>query len=245
MSLRVEQIKVSYPDRVIGPVDFEVPDGDLMCLLGPNGAGKTSILKAILGLTRAEGLVELNGSMHRPGAIAVRRSASWASDSPDAIPATLTALELIRFHAWCGRCGVLAEKAAVGRALEIAERLSLDAQDRRLIGTFSMGMKKKLQLICCLMRRPAVVIVDEPRNSLDPVTADEVASLLREERNNGSMVIAATHDLDFAERESTSVVVLVGGCVKIAGTPAKVLGPDDSRQRYRDLVTDGGRSGDG
>jgi ABC-2 type transport system ATP-binding protein len=121
-------------------------------------------------------------------------------------------------------------------ATELMDRLSLQPERSQLVGSYSFGMKRKLQLICCLMRRPALVIVDEPRNGLDPVTADEMARILHEHRREGAVIVGATHDLDFAARESTHVVVLVRGQVREAGTKAQVFTGGDSRERYREMV---------
>jgi ABC-2 type transport system ATP-binding protein len=142
----------------------------------------------------------------------------------------------MKFHAWCGVSGEFHGERAMRYSGELVDRLSLQVDQGQLIGSYSFGMKRKLQLICCLMRRPELVIVDEPRNGLDPVTADELACVLHEHRERGAVIVAATHDLDFAERESTHVVVLVGGRLRLAGPKHEVFGEVDARHRYREWV---------
>jgi ABC-2 type transport system ATP-binding protein len=171
------------------------------------------------------------------GGKVLRQMAEWAPDGTDLMPEALTGWELMRFHAWCGISGCLHGQQAMLYAEELANRFALQPAPGQLTGSYSFGMKRKLQLICCLMRRPDFVIVDEPRNGLDPVTADEVAAVLQEHRQHGAVIVTATHDLDFAARESTHVAVLLRGMLKAVGSRDQVFADKDPRERYRELVS--------
>lgn len=234
--LSASDVVVRYPGKVIGPLEVSVGRGRVLCLLGPNGAGKTSFIKALLGLVPATGDLRFEGRPMELGAHAFLRGVGWASDDIGALPGELTAQELWRYQAWCADTGLDPERAAAN-ARRMARRLELSPVPGQLIRSFSLGMRRKTQLVSALMSEPSLVIVDEPRNGLDPLMADELSRVFREVCEAGTSIVVATHDLDFVEREGTDVLVIADGRQVAAGPVDALFRGSDSRTVYRELVS--------
>lgn len=234
--LAARDVVVRYPSTQIGPLDVTLEPGRVLCLLGPNGAGKTSLIKALLGLVPASGTLTFSGAPVGFGARSFLRAVGWASDDLGALPGELTAHELWRYQAWCADTGTDPVRAEANAA-RLAERLELSPLPGQLIRSFSLGMRRKAQIVSALMAEPRIVVVDEPRNGLDPLMADELSRLFGQVRATGASIIVATHDLDFVEREGTDVLVIAGGVEVASGPVAEVFRGQDSRAVYRDLVS--------
>lgn len=213
MAVEVSQLQVEFSDFTLGPVDLRVEDG-IVAILGPNGSGKTTLLRAIIGLVRrAEGRATFGDAdlMGRDPA-----GLRWCSYVPDGDEMLFSELSLHEFWAFYTD---IRERSfgddrdeLLTRAYDFAERLSLSPGRVRL-GEFSLGMRRKAQLITGLMTEPKVLMVDEPQIGLDFVSSHEVRRILGEVRDAGNIVIMSNHDLDSVARVADSIVVLREGAV--------------------------------
>ena len=210
----------------LGPLSLQVEPSQTVCLVGPNGAGKTTLINVVLGLTAPyAGEVLISG---RP-VDALRRShldhIGYVPDDPKLLIEELTAreywalLDSVRRHGTPG-------SDAMARAAELADRLQLDP-DARPISAFSHGMRKKAQLVAALMHRPALLVIDEMRNGLDPIAGRRAEELVAEACIEGAAVLLASHDLYGAERSADEVVVLDLGQVVASGRPEDIRGDAD------------------
>ncbi|MBN2169071.1 MAG: ABC transporter ATP-binding protein [Actinobacteria bacterium] len=181
---------------------LEVEEGEIYGFLGPNGAGKTTTLRLLLGLiepTGGKGEVLGYDIWHQ--SVEVKRIVGYLPGDPALYP-ELTGEAHIRFISKFN-----GHDERNGR--ELATRLELELDKR--IEDYSRGMKQKLALVLALMKKPSVLIMDEPTNALDPLTQHVLYDLLREYRNEGTTVLFSSHNLPEIERVCSRVGIIRDG----------------------------------
>jgi ABC-2 type transport system ATP-binding protein len=195
-------------------LDLDVPVGSFFGLVGPNGSGKTTTLRMASGLQRPDrGQVWVGGHDTWAEPVAVRRLLGVVPD-PLHLFDRLTARELL------GHLGELRgiERAEVERRTdELLSVLGLAEASTDLIGSYSHGMRKKTSLACALLHRPAVLLLDEPFEGVDPVSAVTIRSLLDRYRSAGGTVVFSSHVMDLVERFCDHVAVMATGRLLAAG----------------------------
>lgn len=163
--------------------------GQILGLLGVNGAGKSTTLSMIAGALRPDsGSIQLNGEdfLEHPE---LARLIGWLPERAPLWP-ELTVHEHLATH---GRLHGL-RGAALKQACDvIVQRLELTPLLRRLAGVLSQGQRQRLGLACALLHRPALLVLDEPANALDPVQVASLRKVIREEAAAGTAVILSTH----------------------------------------------------
>jgi len=220
---------------VLRGVSLEIKRGEFFGLLGPNGAGKTTLFKVLATLVLPEsGSVSVAGrdTLAEPRAvrqlltpvIADERSLYWRLSGRQ---------NLDLFAALYGVSPDERQRTA-GRLLEA---VGLKHAETRMVGTYSSGMKQRLLIARALLSRPKVLLLDEPTRSLDPVSARDFRSFLREEivGRQGCTVLLATHDADEAFELCDRLAVLDRGTVVAQGTVAELAGMA-GENRYRLVV---------
>jgi ABC-2 type transport system ATP-binding protein len=192
-------------------VDLAVGNGVVHGLLGPNGAGKTTLLSVLFGLVLPdEGTVRLFG-----------RTRSEAG--PSWLDGVGGFVETPRFYPYLSARRNLAVLAALdgGDAdtlIEAAlERVGLGGTGRQKVRGFSLGMRQRLGLAAAIIRRPRLLIVDEPTNGMDPAGIRDLRSALRRLAGDGITVILSSHDMAQVEEICDSVTVLNHGKTAFAG----------------------------
>ena len=218
--------------QVVRDVRCDIGAGECFGLLGPNGAGKTTLFKMLATLVLPdEGTATVAGFdvvRHAPAVrgvltpvIADERSLYWR----------LSARENLRLFA---SLHGLHGSAAAGRIAELLAIVELP-DTRKMVGTFSSGMKQRLLIARALIARPRVLLLDEPTRSLDPISARGLRAFLREEiaGRQGCTVLLATHSADEALELCDRVAVLHRGRIRAIG-PASTLTAElgDNRHRF-------------
>ena len=209
-------------------VDLDVQEGELVGLLGPNGAGKSTLVKIACGLVRAsEGTAEVCGA--RAGSAEARRQMGYLA-------------ELFRFPGWMDADEVLtlhqrlaSSEGGERERTELLELVALREARTRRVEEMSKGMQQRLGVAQALVGSPRVLLLDEPTSALDPVGRRTVRVLLEELRTRGVSVLLNSHLLSEIELVCDRVVILLGGEVVTAGTPAEL-----ARPRGIELQTNGG-----
>jgi ABC-2 type transport system ATP-binding protein len=177
---------------VVRDVSLSLNRGEVLGLLGVNGAGKSTTLGIFSGALRPdEGTLELDGHDLLAHPEQARRLIGWLPENAPAWP-ELSVEEHLR--AFARLRGASARDAATA-TMVVMERLALGGMRRRLAGVLSQGQRQRLGLACALVHRPALLILDEPANALDPVQVNELHALIRERAADGSAVILSTHVL--------------------------------------------------
>jgi ABC-2 type transport system ATP-binding protein len=210
-----------FGDRAaIAGVDLSVPEACAFGFLGPNGAGKTTLIRLLLGLTHAN-----SGEMRLLGLpIPERRAAALARvgaivEEPR-FHAHLTGRENLRTNAAARGAGAFSR---VGAALE---RVGLGERADERVKTYSMGMRQRLGIARCLLADPALLILDEPMNGLDPAGVLEFRCLIRSFVDEGRTVFLSSHLLDEVERTCDMVAIVDQGRVVLQGPIAEIAGGD-------------------
>jgi len=201
-------------------VSFSVDPGEIVGLLGPNGAGKSTTLGILATLLPFDaGAVAVAGHRLPAGAAAVRQALGLVPQQIAVYP-TLSATENLRFFARSAGLGrrPSAEAAADGLALAgLADRAD------EPVARFSVGMRRRLNLACGVLHRPAVVLLDEPVVGVDPQSRERVFEAIETLARGGAAVLYSTHQMDEAERLCARVVLLDRGRVVASGAPATLV----------------------
>lgn len=213
-------------------VSLEVREGEFFGLLGQNGAGKSTLFRILSTLLVPDaGAVAVDGvdALREPGT--ARRRVATVLANERSLYWRLDARENLRLHAALHR---LPSAEAERRIDDLLGVLRLAGTDRRLVGTFSSGMRQRLLLARALVARPRVLLLDEPTRSLDPVSARDFRAFLREElgRARGCTVLLATHDPEEVRDLCDRVGVLHAGRLLAAGT-TDALVRDVAEPRWR------------
>lgn len=213
--VEVESIALTLDGRaVLTDVSFRALRGQVTGLLGPNGAGKSSLLKVITGLLRpTHGTVEVLGRAAEQGVM----------------PAGVGGLiEEPGFYPWLSARANLVVAAAgrperEERVDEVLEQAGLGDRAGDKVSRFSQGMRQRLGVARCLLGSPAVLILDEPTNGLDPAGYRWVREIVSRQRDQGAAVLISSHVLSEVELLSDAVVILADGEVVASGPTAEVI----------------------
>jgi ABC-2 type transport system ATP-binding protein len=197
-------------------LDLEVPEGGVFGFLGPNGAGKTTTIRCLLGLVSpSAGSMGIMGRPMPSDLPAVVRDVGAIVETPALFP---------RFS---GRRNleILARLDGIGRSTvdAVLERVGLADRARDLVKTYSLGMKQRLGIAAALMKDPALLILDEPANGLDPAGIVEVRELLRQLGAEGRTVFVSSHILSEIQQMADRVAILARGRLVTSGPVQDVL----------------------
>ncbi|MGY1623263.1 ABC transporter ATP-binding protein [Geodermatophilus sp. SYSU D00965] len=209
--------------RAVDGIDLDVPEGEIYGFLGANGSGKTTTVRVLLGLVLAtSGEVELLGQrMPRAG----RR----------VLPRVGALIEGPAHHGHLSGRANLALLDAAGpggsrrtrrrRIEEVLEQVGLAGVDRRPVRAYSLGMRQRLGLAGALLRRPELLVLDEPTNGLDPQGISEIRELLLDLHRGGTTVFLSSHLLAEVEQLCTRVGVLSRGRLVLQERLATLTAP--------------------
>ncbi len=204
-------------DALVG-VDLEVRDSELVGLLGPNGAGKSTLVKIACGLVRpTSGRAEVCGA--RAGSREARAAMGYLAEL-FRFPGWMTADELLELHQ-----RLAGSRGGERERVELLELVGLEDARRRAIEAMSKGMHQRLGIAQALVGSPRLLLLDEPTSALDPVGRRTVRTLLEELQRRGVSVLLNSHLLSEIELVCDRVVILLGGKVVSAGTPAELSRP--------------------
>ncbi|HLJ87788.1 MAG TPA: ABC transporter ATP-binding protein [Candidatus Angelobacter sp.] len=221
----VETIDLSYrygqpydpqdPDRqdsVLSHISLQVKEGSIYGFLGPNGAGKTTTLRLILGLLRKQaGTISLFGRDFDTYRIEILKKIGSLIETPS-VYEHLTATENLRIMQKI-------YQVPEGRIEEALRLVGLTEARHKLVHRFSLGMKQRLSIGIALLHRPALLILDEPTNGLDPNGIVEIRELLKElNREEGVTILVSSHLLSEVERLVSHVGIVRSGVMIFQGT---------------------------
>ena len=222
----------------VDAVDLTVPAGVAFGFLGPNGAGKTTLIRTLVGLTRpTSGTVELLG-LPQPAKRAEALARVGAIVEEPRFHPHLTGRENLSIVA------AARDRAADARIAESLERVGLAHRGNDRVKTYSLGMRQRLGIARCLIADPALLILDEPTNGLDPAGILEMRHLIRAFVSEGRTVFLSSHLLDEVEKTCDQIaivdrgrIVVQGGVQEIAasGDPTLLLEVDDEAAARRVL----------
>ena len=220
--IETEQLRKVYrrvrgPDTVaIDGLDLAVPEGGVFGFLGPNGSGKTTTIRCIVGLVRpSAGRARLLGADVATALPTVLGRVGSIVETPALFPTFSGRRNL----ALLGRLQGIGPKAVD----QVLERVGLAERAGHLARTYSLGMRQRLGIAAALLKDPAVLILDEPANGLDPAGIKEIRQLVRRLGDEGRTVFVSSHLLTEIQATCDRVAILTRGRCVAAGAVGEVL----------------------
>ncbi|MFG1943553.1 ABC transporter ATP-binding protein [Nonomuraea sp. NPDC048826] len=236
-ALQIDGLSKTFGDKVaVDQVSLTVPQGSFYGLVGQNGAGKTTTLSMAVGLLRPD-----SGSARIFGVDV------WADPSrakqlvgvlPDAMamPERLTGREVLTY---LGLLRGLSPEVVAERAADLLAVLELDSAEKTLVIEYSTGMRKKIGLATALLHAPRLLVLDEPFEAVDPVSAATIKKILRDFVAGGGSIVLSSHVMALVEQLCDHVGVIDRGRVAAAGPLADVRGGVTLEDRFVELVGSG------
>lgn len=224
----------------VAGIDLDVPQGSFYGLLGPNGAGKTTTLSMAVGLLRPDfGQARILGYDVWADPMAAK---SRIGVLPDGVRLfeRLTGTELLAYH---GLLRGMDPTVVDQRAAELMDVLELGAGNRTLVVDYSAGMKKKIGLACALLHAPRLLVLDEPFEAVDPVSAALIRGILQRYVAGGGTVVFSSHVMAVVERLCSHVAIMADGRIRVHGTLDQVRGDRSLEEVFVEVV--GGRTATG
>lgn len=220
--IEIEGLRKEYRRRrggvtvALGGLDLEVPEGGVFGFLGPNGSGKTTTIRCLLGLIRpSAGRFAVLGADGRAGLPRVAGRIGSIVESPAFFPTMSGGKNLT----------LLGRLDGIGpRAVDtVLERVGLAERADDLVKGYSLGMRQRLGIAAALLKDPALIVLDEPANGLDPAGIVEVRELLRSLGREGRTVFVSSHLLAEVQHTCDRVAILARGRSVASGPVKDVL----------------------
>jgi ABC-2 type transport system ATP-binding protein len=222
------------PLKAVDGVDFDVRQGEVLGFLGPNGAGKSTTMKMITGfLAPSSGTMRVCGHDVGTDTLAAKKCIGYLPEGAPAYP-DMTPIAFLRF---VGEIRGLAGAERERRIQEVVRKVHIDNVLHQPIETLSKGYKRRVGLAQAVLHDPAVLIMDEPTDGLDPNQKHEVRSLIRNLGRDKAIVLS-THILEEVEAVCTRAIIINRGKLVFDGTPAELeaRAPRDVEQNRMDWV---------
>jgi ABC-2 type transport system ATP-binding protein len=233
-TVSAQDITKSFGGRVVlDGVDLDIEAGSVFALLGPNGAGKTTLVRILAALIRPDaGAATVAGHdlLAEPRAVKSQVSLTGQDVALDDVLTGRENLEMI------ARLRHFSRARARRRAQELLSEFDLSGAGDRRVGTYSGGMKRRLDLAASMIERPQLVFLDEPTTGLDPRSRESLWTTIGQLVEDGVTVLLTTQYLEEADQLAREVAVLDGGRIRARGAPdelkAQLGGDVRVRLRY-------------
>jgi ABC-2 type transport system ATP-binding protein len=222
--------------EAIKEVSLQVEPGEIFGLLGPNGAGKTTTLRCLCTLATPDaGKIEVSGISALDNPKLARQKLGYVAQEV-AIDKVLTGRELLQLQAAIYH---LPRATSPDRIDKMIALLGLQDWEHQKIGTYSGGLKKRLDLAAGLLHQPDVLVLDEPTVGLDIESRSIVWEFLRQLRRDGTTVLLTSHYLEEVDALADRVAIIDKGVVIATGTPSELkdrVGGDRVTLRIREFT---------
>jgi ABC-2 type transport system ATP-binding protein len=217
----------------VDDVYLDVPAGSFYGLVGPNGAGKTTTLSMCTGLLRPDaGTASVFGANVWADPAAAKAAIGVLPDGQRLFD-RLTGRELLTYTGLLRRMDA---RTVDHRTAELLAVLGLAEAGNTLIVDYSAGMTKKIALACALLHAPRMLVLDEPFEAVDPISASTIREILRRYVAQGGTVILSSHVMALVESLCDHVAILAAGRVLTAGSVARVRGGRPLEDVFFELV---------
>jgi ABC-2 type transport system ATP-binding protein len=212
----IEEVTKRYGDIVaVDNVSLSVSRGEVYSLVGANGAGKSTLLRMLVGITEPDaGRLLICGEDLSNRAASTRRHLGY-------LPEELVLYERLTGKEYLELVAGLKDADSTRIPEELSFFELLPAQNK-LVGGYSLGMRKKLGLAAALMGSPEVLVLDEPLNGLDVEMMRKLRHRIEDERNNGRALLVASHVMSFVERISNRIGIMRAGKLVVEGSPSEL-----------------------
>lgn len=223
--------------QAVNNINLDVPSGSFYGLVGPNGAGKTTTLSMATGLLRPDsGQAWVHGVDVWANTLKAKRLMGILPDGVRLFD-RLSGEQLVTYS---GLLRGMDRDTVRTRVADLLRALDLLNDAGTLVVDYSAGMTKKIALAAALIHAPRLLVLDEPFESVDPISAANIRDILNDYVHSGGTVIVSSHVMDLVQRMCDHVAVISGGNVLAAGTVDEVRGASSLEDRFVELV--GGRN---
>jgi len=217
----------------VDAIDLEVPVGSMFGFVGPNGAGKTTTLAMVTGMLRPdEGIIRLGGADVWRNPVVAKRLLGVLPDRLRLFD-RLTGAEFL-YHA--GGLRGLDRPTIRQRSADLATAFGFEHSLDRLVSDYSAGMTKKISIAAAMIHAPRILVLDEPFESVDPVSAAAIVAVLERFTRAGGTVILSSHNMGLVETVCDSVAIIADGRVLAAGPLATVVAGSTLEKRFVELA---------
>jgi polar amino acid transport system ATP-binding protein len=228
--VRAEELVKNFGDhRAVDTVTMSMSKGEVIALIGPSGAGKSTLLRCLNLLEMPDsGSLQIAGDrisfgadrIRRPQVLRLRRHTGMVFQSFNLFP-HLTAVKNVALAQMrvLGR----SKEAAMDRALAQLNRVGLASKADAYPSQCSGGQQQRIGIARALAMDPDLMLFDEPTSGLDPEVGAEILAVMRELAGDGTTMLIATHEMEFARHVSHRIVVMVDGAVIEQGSPQQVM----------------------
>jgi ABC-2 type transport system ATP-binding protein len=236
LAVFIENLQKSYGDvKAVRDISFNIQQSEIFGLLGPNGAGKTTTIRCLCTLAKPDsGKVEICGVSAVDNPKAARRKIGYVAQEV-AIDKVLTGRELLQLQAALYHLPKATAKQRIDSLLQL---LSLEEYADKKSGTYSGGLRKRLDLAAGLLHQPDLLVLDEPTVGLDIESRFIVWEFLRQLKEAGTTVLITSHYLEEIDMLADRVAIIDRGTLIAQGTPAELknrVGGDRVTLRIREF----------
>lgn len=212
---------------------LQIPAGSFFGLVGPNGAGKSTFLSIVTGILEPDrGTVFINGISMWDEPVAAKGALGVLPDGMHMFD-RLSGIEHLTFVA---QLRGLDKQSAIQRSRSLLQTFELPLDKKKTISEYSTGMRKKIGLALALVTSPRLVVLDEPFEAVDPVSANTLQQVLKEYVKRGGTVVLSSHVMATVESLCTHVAVINQGRILVSGTTEEVAAGQDLNSRFLQLV---------
>ena len=233
--LKIEHLTKIYPGGKVAADDIvlHIKPGEIFGFIGHNGAGKTTTIKCAVGIMKFEsGEIFIDGKSIKKDPIACKKETAYIPDNPD-LYEQLTGLQYLNFIADIYKIQKAERKIEIEK---YANLFNIIDNLGDIIQTYSHGMKQKLALISALIRKPKLLILDEPFVGLDPKAAYTIKEIMRQMCDNGSSIFFSTHVLEVAEKLCDRVAIIKNGKIVAMGSMDVIKGDKTLEDVFLELI---------
>jgi len=225
----------------VADVSLDIPQGSFYGIVGPNGAGKTTTLSMATGLLRPDaGSAMVLGHDVWHDAAGAKKLMGVLPDGVRLFD-RLTGAQLITYS---GLLRGMDRATVAERTNDLLAAMDLTKDSNKFVVDYSAGMTKKVSLACAMIHAPKLLILDEPFEAVDPVSAANIRDILHRYVDNGGTVVISSHVMDLVQRTCSHVAIMANAQVVASGTVEAVRNGRDLEDRFVELVG-GRRTGEG
>ena len=191
MSVEIRKLHKRFGTRqVLCGVDLTIAPSEVVVILGQNGSGKSTLLRLVAGILEPDsGKIFISGNSVEGGGVLARRQIGYVPDTSDPLPDLLVA-ELCAL--------VCSLKQAPAPSASLIEQIGVASYFHQRLGTLSFGQRKRACLLCAMIGEPALLVLDEPSNGIDPDGLVMILSVIAAHLQRGGAAIVSTNDAPFA-----------------------------------------------
>lgn len=200
---------------IIEELSFEVEDGEILCFLGPNGAGKSTTINVLTGLLGFNGGEVKYKGQNIKSCLRSFKQQLGVVPQDLAIYEELSAQDNVKFF---GELYGLKKEALKNGVEEALKKVGLYERRKDMAGTFSGGMKRRLNIACAIVHKPELLIMDEPTVGIDPQSRNHILDMIKELRDDGMTIIYTTHYMEEVEEIGTRILIMDQGKIIAEGT---------------------------